>query len=113
MFSFESLSFAFPWAFLALPLPFLVNRFLPETSSVQDAGLKVPSFGGFAVLADRSRVESELRLRSRELAGGSVVEGILFHKAFPVDVRHNAKIHRLELKRWAEEEVLLSGSRSK
>ena len=57
MLSFESLSFAFPWAFLALPLPFLANRFLPETSSVQDAGLKVPSFGGFAVLADRSRVE--------------------------------------------------------
>ena len=24
-----------------------------------------------------------------------------FHPAFPVDVRHNAKIHRLTLARWA------------
>ena len=30
------------------------------------------------------------------------VRGILFHRAFPVDVRHNAKIHRGELKRWAQ-----------
>jgi Ca-activated chloride channel family protein len=45
---------------LALPLPILINRFLPETSSLQDAGLKVPSFGGFAVLADRSHAEQLL-----------------------------------------------------
>lgn len=63
MLSFEWLSFAFPWAFLALPLPFLVNRFLPESSNVQDAGLKVPSFGSFAVLADRSRREQLLNWR--------------------------------------------------
>jgi acyl-coenzyme A synthetase/AMP-(fatty) acid ligase len=29
------------------------------------------------------------------------VTAILFHKSFPVDVRHNAKIHRGELKTWA------------
>ena len=29
-------------------------------------------------------------------------QAVLFHPRFPVDVRHNAKIHRLELKRWAE-----------
>ena len=29
----------------------------------------------------------------------------LFKEHFPVDVRHNAKIHRDELKRWAEERV--------
>lgn len=63
MLSFDWLSFAFPWAFLALPLPFLVNRFLSESSSVQDAGLKVPSFGSFAVLADRSRVEQLMSWR--------------------------------------------------
>ena len=63
MLSFEWLSFAFPWAILALPLPFLVNRFLPETSNVQDAGLKVPNFGSFAVLADRSRREQLLNWR--------------------------------------------------
>jgi acyl-CoA synthetase (AMP-forming)/AMP-acid ligase II len=30
-----------------------------------------------------------------------LVEAVLFHPRFPVDVRHNAKIHRLELARWA------------
>jgi hypothetical protein len=29
-------------------------------------------------------------------------QGFLFHRRFPVDVRHNAKIRREELKRWAE-----------
>jgi Ca-activated chloride channel family protein len=53
-------SLAWPWVLLALPLPILINRFLPETSSLQDAGLKVPSFGGFAVLADRSHAEQLL-----------------------------------------------------
>lgn len=31
-----------------------------------------------------------------------VVEAVLFHPAFPVDVRHNAKIHRHTLAKWAE-----------
>jgi Ca-activated chloride channel family protein len=53
-------SLAWPWVLLALPLPILVNRLLPETSSLQDAGLRVPSFGGFAVLADRSHAEQLL-----------------------------------------------------
>ena len=53
-------SLAWPWVLLVLPLPILLNRLLPETSSLQDAGLKVPSFGGFAVLADRSRAEQLL-----------------------------------------------------
>ncbi len=53
-------SLAWPWVLLALPLPILINRFSPETSSLQDAGLKVPSFGGFAVLADRSHAEQLL-----------------------------------------------------
>lgn len=29
-------------------------------------------------------------------------QAVLFHPRFPVDVRHNAKIHRLDLKRWAQ-----------
>ena len=53
-------SFAWPWAFLALPLPLLVNRLLPESARLQDAGLKVPSFAGFAMLTDRSRAEQLL-----------------------------------------------------
>ena len=53
-------SLAWPWALLALPLPLLVNRLLPESASLQDAGLKVPAFGGFAMLADRSKAEQLL-----------------------------------------------------
>lgn len=51
---------AWPWALLALPLPLLVNRLLPESASLQDAGLKVPAFGGFAMLVDRSEAEQLL-----------------------------------------------------
>jgi acyl-CoA synthetase (AMP-forming)/AMP-acid ligase II len=47
-----------------------------------------------------------LRRRSSELAAGGVrsaaIQDFLFHPRFPVDVRHNAKIRREELKRWAE-----------
>lgn len=53
-------SLAWPWVLLALPLPLLVNRLLRPSSNLQDAGLKVPSFGSFAVLADRSQAEQLL-----------------------------------------------------
>lgn len=54
---------AWPWMLLALPLPLLVRRLLPAVSGAQDAGLKVPSFSGFAVLAERSDVEQLLNWR--------------------------------------------------
>ena len=53
-------SLAWPWALAALPLPLLVNRLLPESHSLQDAGLRVPSFAGFAMLTDRSKAEQLL-----------------------------------------------------
>lgn len=56
-------SLAWPWALLAVPLPLLVYKLLPESSSLQDAGLKVPSFAGFSLLADRSQVEQLLNWR--------------------------------------------------
>ncbi|MFT4542357.1 MAG: acyl-CoA synthetase (AMP-forming)/AMP-acid ligase II [Planctomycetota bacterium] len=37
------------------------------------------------------------------------VEGYLIHSGFPVDVRHNAKIHREELKAWAEAQLAING----
>jgi acyl-CoA synthetase (AMP-forming)/AMP-acid ligase II len=48
-----------------------------------------------------------LRRRSSELAASGIapVERFLFHPRFPVDVRHNAKIRREELKHWAEREL--------
>lgn len=50
-------SLAWPWVLLALPLPLLVNRLLPDKPGSQDAGLKVPALGGFAVLANRAGSE--------------------------------------------------------
>ena len=50
-------SFAWPWAFLALPLPWLARSLLPESTHLQDAGLRVPSLRGFSMLADRSQAE--------------------------------------------------------
>ena len=48
-------SFAWPWMFLALPLPFLVRALLPPAPDANEAGLKVPSLDAFAVLAEGRR----------------------------------------------------------
>jgi len=53
-------SLAWPWVLLAMPLPLLINRLLPESNVLRDAGLKVPDFGGFAMLTDRARAEQLL-----------------------------------------------------
>ena len=57
------LSLAWPWVLLALPLPFIARALLPEANQLQEAGLRVPSFAGFDVLADRSRSEQLLNWR--------------------------------------------------
>src|SRR5210317_638284 len=57
------LALAWPWILLVLPLPFLVRALLPEANQLQEAGLRVPSFAGFDVLSDRSRVEQLLNWR--------------------------------------------------
>jgi Ca-activated chloride channel family protein len=46
-------SFAWPWAFLALPLPIIVRNLVKESPAMQDAGLKVPSLSFFATLTQR------------------------------------------------------------
>jgi len=50
--------------------------------------------------------QAALARELRELALGHThtaqIERFYFHPDFPVDVRHNAKIHRLALARWAE-----------
>jgi len=56
-------SLAWPWVLLALPLPYLIRKLTPPVVGTQDAGLRVPSFRGFAVLADRSEVEQLLNWR--------------------------------------------------
>ncbi len=44
-------------------------------------------------------------LAKRLQAKAPMVEAVLFYDAFPVDVRHNAKIHRHTLAAWAAERV--------
>lgn len=56
-------SLAWPWMLLALPLPLIVRAMMPAVVGSQDAGLKVPSFRGFAVLSDRSEVEQLMNWR--------------------------------------------------
>jgi Ca-activated chloride channel family protein len=56
-------SLAWPWMLLALPLPILVRAFFAPIIGGQEAGLKVPSLRGFAVLSDRSEVEQLLNWR--------------------------------------------------
>jgi Ca-activated chloride channel family protein len=56
-------SLAWPWMLLALPLPLLVRFVLPPVMATQEAGLKVPSFRGFAVLSNRSEAEQLLNWR--------------------------------------------------
>jgi len=58
------LSLAWPWVLLALPLPFIIRALLPESNQLQEAGLRVPSFAGFGVLADRPGSEQLLNWRT-------------------------------------------------
>jgi acyl-coenzyme A synthetase/AMP-(fatty) acid ligase len=43
----------------------------------------------------------ELRALARQHPPTAAIERFYFHPRFPVDVRHNAKIHRLTLAQWA------------
>lgn len=53
--------------------------------------------------------KKEIKKELLELAGSthltSTIDTILFHKSFPVDIRHNSKIFREKLKVWAEKKV--------
>jgi acyl-CoA synthetase (AMP-forming)/AMP-acid ligase II len=56
-----------------------------------------------------ARDEGKLREELRGIAEGNPktrsIETFLFHPAFPVDIRHNAKIFREKLSRWAGENL--------
>jgi hypothetical protein len=53
--------------------------------------------------------QEELRSELLQLAGAfdhtSGIRHLLFHPDFPVDIRHNAKIHRETLALWAEKHL--------
>jgi len=48
-----------------------------------------------------AELASEILAHGRRLPAARPVSRVLFHRAFPVDVRHNAKIDRPALARWA------------
>jgi acyl-CoA synthetase (AMP-forming)/AMP-acid ligase II len=50
---------------------------------------------------DRSRVKRELLALGAACNATRSLETILFHRQFPVDIRHNAKIFRERLADWA------------
>ena len=56
-------SLAWPWALLALPLPWLAHRLLPEALGLSEAGLRVPNLSNFETLKDRSDAEQLLNWR--------------------------------------------------
>jgi acyl-CoA synthetase (AMP-forming)/AMP-acid ligase II len=78
-----------------------------QVSGAQVSGAQVPVAvveceGGLPPRAEREELAAELLAHARTLTPvADAIERVLFHPGFPVDVRHNAKIHRLELRDWA------------
>ena len=56
-------SLAWPWALLALPLPWIVRALLPQATGLSQAGLRVPTLSSFETLKDRSGAEQLLNWR--------------------------------------------------
>ncbi len=52
-------------------------------------------------LAQRKRLKGELIERGAAFAHTQNIQTFLFHRSFPVDIRHNAKIFREKLAVWA------------
>ncbi len=53
----------------------------------------------------RERIRIDLLQLGRNHAATKSIKQILFHKSFPVDIRHNAKIGREKLSLWAAEKL--------
>ena len=61
-----------------------------------------PGRGGGFSRRQKRRIEAELLELGRLHAPTRPIRRILFHRRFPVDIRHNAKIDRGALARWAD-----------
>jgi len=55
--------------------------------------------------ARRHRIETDLLQIAERHAVSRSIKKILFHKSFPVDIRHNAKIGREQLAAWAAQQL--------
>jgi hypothetical protein len=51
------------------------------------------------------RIAQELRDLTRQHPGTEAITNFLQHKSLPVDVRHNAKINREALAKWAASQL--------
>ncbi|MBW2011102.1 MAG: peptide synthase, partial [Deltaproteobacteria bacterium] len=54
---------------------------------------------------DEEKLEEELFELAKTNVMTENIEIILFHKSFPVDIRHNSKIFREKLTLWAEKQL--------
>ncbi|ATL69617.1 fatty acid CoA ligase family protein [Nocardia terpenica] len=61
--------------------------------------------------ADRALIEVALKARGAEFELTAPISEFLFHPAFPVDIRHNAKIGREQLAAWATEQTETAAAR--
>lgn len=85
----------------------------PAEGGSQGAGCKSPAREPVICieLEANARGQDEAKLRAELLALGAkfphtqTIRTVLFHPAFPVDIRHNAKIFREKLAVWAEERL--------
>ena len=55
--------------------------------------------------AEQEQIRRELLELGRTFPHTQDIREILFHPAFPVDIRHNAKIFREKLALWAEDSL--------
>ena len=53
------------------------------------------------VKTSRATIKEELLAMARDSVLTRDIETILFHRKFPVDIRHNSKIFREKLAPWA------------
>jgi hypothetical protein len=59
--------------------------------------------------SDRTAIRAELLEIGASHEHTKGIRRILFHRAFPVDIRHNAKIDRERLAYWAARKLRRSG----
>jgi Ca-activated chloride channel family protein len=63
--------FAWPWLFLALPLPWFIRRFTPAVNNAQQAALKVPFLDDFNIVQSQQVAQARyLRHRLIRLTRG-------------------------------------------
>ena len=53
----------------------------------------------------KQRLTADIMRTAKRFAQTSSIESVLYHRSFPVDVRHNSKIFREKLAIWAEKEL--------